>query len=69
MKANEYLLMSHAIETGVAHGWHSALKHLDMPEEVSDWIYKVEDHIKAEMEQAIRAEVCTWFKFDTDEAA
>jgi hypothetical protein len=69
MKANEYLLMSHAIETGVAHGWHVALKHLDMPEEVSDWIYKVEDHVKQEMEQAVLAEVCTWFKFDRDEAA
>jgi hypothetical protein len=69
MKANEYLLMSHAIETGVAHGWHVALKHLDMPEEVSEWIYKVEEHVKQEMEQAVLAEVCTWFKFDRDEVA
>ena len=64
MKANEYLILSECVENGVSRGWSMALKHLDMPSKVRDWLYEHEVHIKDQIDTAVTGEICEYFKFN-----
>lgn len=55
MKANEYNLITHCVETGVRLGWNRAHKHSDEPEP---------QHIRDQIEQAVLNEICEWFDFE-----
>lgn len=55
MKANEYLILSEAIEAGVARGWHLAHKHTDSP---------TEELVKRVIEESVMAEICQYFIFE-----
>lgn len=64
MKANEYVILSECIETGVNRGWRLAFKHLDMPSYVRDWLDEHESLIKDSIDTAVTGQICEYFKFD-----
>jgi hypothetical protein len=64
MKANEYMILSDCVENGVNRGWARAFKHMDLPEEVRDWLFDHEDTIKDHIDTAVRGAICEYFKFD-----
>ena len=57
MRAKEYPLLEHAIETGVKRGWHRAHKHDSGPPD---------DHILNEIREAVLLEICEWFLFEDE---
>ncbi|MFO0447209.1 MAG: hypothetical protein ACK52I_00735 [Pseudomonadota bacterium] len=64
MKANEYVILSECIETGVNYGWRRALKYLDMPDDVREWLEEHEVTIKDHIDTAVNGQICEYFKFD-----
>ena len=58
MKANDYIVLQHAVEQGVMWGWNDAHKHVDEPDEMQ---------IKDAMHNAIMNEICTWFRFEEND--
>jgi hypothetical protein len=64
MKANEYIILSDCVENGVNAGWRRAFKHMDLSEEVRDWLDEHEACIKDHIETAVTNEICEYFKFD-----
>ena len=55
MKANEFKIMSDAVEYGIDYGWRRAYKHTDKPSE---------DGIKREIFESIMNYICENFVFD-----
>ena len=51
--AKRYELIRECIARGVSYGWMRAHKHDQKPSE---------DHIKAEIDQAVLNELCEWFE-------
>jgi hypothetical protein len=64
MKANEYIVLSECVERGVDYGWMRALKHLDMPKEVMNWLDQHETIIKGNIDTAVTSKICEYFNFD-----
>jgi hypothetical protein len=55
MKANEYYLITHCVETGVRLGWNRAHKHVINPDPES---------IRSAIEMAVLSEISEWFDFE-----
>lgn len=55
MRANEYLVLSEAVEEGIAYGWMRAHKHVDNPSE---------EAIKEQLVNAVMASISEYFLFD-----
>ncbi len=55
MKAKEYNLIAHCVETGVMLGWNRAHKHTGTPDP---------EAIRDAIEQAVLNEICEWFNFE-----
>ena len=64
MKANEYLVLSQCVESGVNRGWRKAFKHLDVPAQVQDWLDEHENNIKDNIDSAVLGDICEYFKFE-----
>ena len=56
MKCNEYLVLSEAVEEGIAYGWMRAHKHVDNP---------TEESIKDAIQNAVMTSICEYFWFDS----
>lgn len=55
MKANEYLVLSEAVEEGIVSGWYRAHKHVDRPSE---------EAVKEAIHNAVMASISEYFLFD-----
>lgn len=55
MKANEYLILSEAVEEGVAYGYMRAFKYVDNP---------TPEMVKDAVVQAVMASICEYFIFE-----
>ena len=55
MKANEYLVLSEAVEEGVSYGYQRAFKYSDNP---------TPDAIQAAIVDAVMSQVCEYFFFE-----
>jgi len=64
MKVKEYIVFSEAVETGINIGWNRAFKHVDLTEEQSRLLDKLEHSIKESLYQAVTGQVCEYFTFD-----
>ena len=58
MKPNEWVILSRAIEEGVAYGWNRAHKHIDDPSP---------EAIRSEIEQAVENSISEVFVFEEDD--
>lgn len=55
MKANEYKILSEAVEEGVSYGYQRAFKYSDNP---------THDAIQAAIVDAVMTEICQYFLFE-----
>lgn len=55
MRANEYLVLSEAVEEGIDYGWMRAHKHVDNPSD---------EAIKEQLVNAVMASISEYFLFD-----
>ena len=63
MKAREYALMQHAVESGVAHGIRRWAKHRE--DDVEDTILR--DAIDEKIVSEVMTSICEWFDFEQEE--
>ncbi len=54
LRVNAYLVMSNAVEEGVAYGWNRAHKHTDAPDPAA---------IRDAIEAAVMGAICEYFTF------
>ena len=66
MKVKEYIVMDECLERGVSVGWMRAFKHLDMPDELWEFLEKNEHHIKDAIVQCVSNDIYEHFDFDSD---
>ena len=64
MKVKEYIVFSEAVEAGINIGWNRAFKHVDLTEEQTKLLDKLEQQIKGGIYQAVTGQVCEYFTFD-----
>lgn len=64
MKAKEYIVFSEAVEAGINIGWNRAFKHVDLTEEQTQLLDKLEHSIKDSLYKAVNDQVCEYFTFD-----
>lgn len=55
MRANEYLVLSEAVEEGIAYGWMRAHKHVENPSE---------EAIKEQLVNSVMSSIAEYFWFD-----
>ena len=64
MKVKEYIVFSEAVEAGINIGWNRAFKHVDLTEEQTQLLDKLEHSIKDSLYKAVNDQVCEYFTFD-----